>query len=257
MINHAIHSNADIIIFDLEDAVPDDKKDYARKYIIDFLNSNRVNKKIGIRINSMETPYFYQDMYDIYGSNFKPDYIIVPKSEDGINHIYKFLGIPLIALIETPSGVENANRIAAYDGVVMISYAAGDLSFSAGGNISGYLSNVYVKTKIVLAARSAGIEAVDKVYFDLENSEGFRLEAVEAKSLGYSGKQVIHPSQIDIASEVFSPSRDEIEWARSVIAEYGKSIKTGKGALRLNGELIDSVHIRMAKKILEAYETIK
>lgn len=251
MIINSLKLDEDIIIFDLEDAVPDEKKEYAREYILNFLIDKKTEKKIAIRINSMETPYFYRDINDIYNSDAKIDYVVVPKAEPGIGHIYGVLGIPLIPLIETVRGFKHIDNVISEDGVSMISWAAADFSLSMSGNINGYATNEYIATTVAVAARSAGIEPVDKVYFDLENTDGFKDEALKSRNLGYAGKQVIHPSQITTANEVFSPSREDLEWAEKVINTYNESIKTGKGALRLDGKLIDSVHIRMARNILE------
>lgn len=248
---NSLQLDEDIIIFDLEDAVPENNKDLARDYILDFLQHQKTTKKVAIRINSMQTPYFYKDIYSIYKSNVKLDYIVIPKSEPGIGQIYRLLGIPLIPLIETARGIKDINDIVSEDGVIMVSWAAADLSFSLGGNISGYTKNDYISTAVAVAARSNGIAPIDKVYFDLQDANGFKEEAITSKNLGYAGKQVIHPSQVKIANQVFSPSKNEIEWAKNVINAYNESIKNNRGALKLEGKLIDSVHIRMARNILD------
>ncbi len=251
MVINSLRLNADIIIYDLEDAVPDDKKDSARSYILEFLKTNIIKKAVAIRINSMETPYFYNDITSLLKTDAKIDYIMIPKACTGIKHIYRLLGIPLIPLIETAEGFTKINDIAHEDGVSMISWAAADFSLSVSGNIDGYAQNTYIATAVAVAARSAGILPIDKVYFDLNNINGFRDEAVRSKNLGFAGKQVIHPTQIDIANSVYAPSEEEINWAKMVIEEYNKSASQGRGALRIDGRLIDSVHIRMARNILD------
>lgn len=251
MVVNSLKLDEDIIIFDLEDAVPEEKKDYAREYILNFLKNKKTNKKIAIRVNSMETPYFYRDINAIYGSDASIDYIVVPKAEPGIGHIHRVLGIPLIPLIETAYGFKHIDSIISEEGVSMISWAAADFSLSMNGNIKGYAENEYIATTVAVSARSAGIEPIDKVYFDIDNPVGFKEEAIKSRYLGYAGKQVIHPSQITDANSIFSPSREDIEWAKKVINAYNESAKTGKGALKLDGKLIDSVHIRVAKNILD------
>ncbi len=251
MVGKSQSLDTDMIIFDLEDAVPETEKNGAREFILEFIQTNKINKKIAIRINDMDTGYFYHDIIAINSAEKKPDYLVVPKSELGLSHIYRHLGIPLIALIETAEGMNKLDDVISQEGVEMVSWAAGDLSFSAGGNIEGYSSNLYLKTKIIISARAHGIKAMDKVYFDLNNLDGFADECKESRSLGYEGKQVIHPSQVAIANQIFSPSREEIEWAKKIIKEYRASSSSGRGAINVDGQLVDSVHIRMAESILK------
>ncbi len=251
MVNKSSDMDEDMIIFDLEDSVPDSEKDSAREFILEFIQNSTARKKIAIRINAMDTGYFYHDIIAIDRAEKKPDYLVVPKSELGLSHIYRHLGIPVIALIETARGMNKLDDVISQEGIEMVSWAAGDLSFSAGGNIQGYSSNLYLKTKVAISSRSFGVKAMDKVYFDLNNSDGFAEECREAKSLGYEGKQVIHPSQVAIANQIFSPTREEIEWAKKIIRAYRESSSMGKGALNVDGQLVDSVHIRMAESIIK------
>lgn len=250
MVINSLKLDEDIIIFDLEDAVREEKKDFAREYILNFLKDKKTNKQTAIRINSMETPYFYRDINAIYGNDANIDYIVVPKAEPGIGHIHKVLGIPLIPLVETAYGFKHIDTVISEEGVAMVSWAAADFSLSMHGNIKGYAKNEYIATTVAVSARSAGIEPIDKVYFEIDNPDGFKEETLTSRYLGYAGKQLIHPSQISDANSIFSPSKEDIEWAERVINAYNESARTGKGALRLDGELIDSVHIRMAKNIM-------
>ncbi|MEM4884755.1 MAG: CoA ester lyase, partial [Saccharolobus sp.] len=168
-----------------------------------------------------------------------------------ISFLYKATGKSLIPLIETAKGVMRIEEIARSEGVVAISYGIADLSLSLGGDYTFYERNEFIKTKVVIAAKTYDIDAIDKVYFDLKNLEGFRRECEEAKKLGYTGKQVIHPSQVEIVNEVFSPSKEELEWARKVIEAYEKAKREGRGAIRLDDKLIDYVHYKIAKRIVE------
>src|SRR5439155_778550 len=102
---------------------------------------------------------------------------------------------------------------------------------SVGGDVEAYGRNVYVKTRLVIAAAAYGLEAIDRVFFDLEDDDGFRTEALEAKRLGYVGKQVVHPKQVRLAHEVFSPTEDEIRWAREVVQAYEEAAQQGRGAI--------------------------
>jgi len=108
-----------------------------------------------------------------------------------------------------------------------------------------------VKTLVVVAAAAYGLDAIDKVFFDLADEEGFRAEALEAKRLGYAGKQVVHPDQVRLSNEVFSPTVDELRNAKEIVESYEAAARAGKGAIRVGDRLVDAVHYRWAKRILD------
>src|SRR5881628_211305 len=143
-----------------------------------------------------------------------------------------------------PPGVLRVEDVVRSEGAVAVTYGAG-------GDVEAYGRNVYVKTRLVIAAAAYGIEAIDRVYFDLEDDEGFRTEALEAKRLGYVGKQVVHPTQVCLANEIFSPTEEEIRWAKEVVRAYEEAARQGRGAIRVRDRLVDAVHYRGAKKTLE------
>lgn len=257
MIRKSATLNADSIIFDLEDSVPQDKKEEARKLISELLREMDFGKKeICIRINPTSSIESMKDLIFAYKED-KIDCLVVPKSEGELDKIYYATNKKVIALIETVKGFLNIRKILNADGIIAVTWGSADFAVSAGGKEEAYSKNLYIKTKVVLAAREAGIDAIDKVYFDISNSEGFKQECLESKSLGFNGKQVIHPSQIDIANEVFSPSRDEIEWAKRIIEEMEKAKERGIAAITVDNKLVDLVHIRMAKKILSLAEKLE
>ncbi|MEM0120493.1 MAG: aldolase/citrate lyase family protein, partial [Thermoprotei archaeon] len=137
------------------------------------------------------------------------------------------------------------------EGVVAVTWGAADMAFSFGGSVEAFSNNAYVRTKVAAAAAAHGVEAVDKVYFNVEDVEGFIADCREAKKYGFSGKQVIHPSQIAPANTIFSPTKEEVEWAQKILEAYEEGRKSGRGAIRLDNELVDEVHVRIAKKILQ------
>ncbi|MEM3350628.1 MAG: CoA ester lyase [Saccharolobus sp.] len=251
MIRKSLEINADSIIFDLEDSVPPEDKEKARELLTKLLKELDWGKKeLCVRINSLQLLDSYRDI-SIIGNEDKISCIVVPKTEGDISFLYKATGKSLIPLIETAKGVMRIEEIARSEGVVAISYGIADLSLSLGGDYTFYERNEFIKTKVVITAKTYDIDAIDKVYFDLKNLEGFRRECEEAKKLGYTGKQVIHPSQVEIVNEVFSPSKEELEWARKVIEAYEKAKREGRGAIRLDDKLIDYVHYKIAKRIVE------
>ncbi|MDG6935020.1 MAG: HpcH/HpaI aldolase/citrate lyase family protein, partial [Nitrososphaerota archaeon] len=111
---------------------------------------------------------------------------------------------------------------------------------------------LYAKSRIAAAAHAFGIDPIDQVFLDLRNTEGLRLSALSAKNLGFVGKLVIHPDQIDVVNRAFSPSEREINWARRIVEAWEEHGKEGRGAFRLDDRMIDLVHVRMAERILDA-----
>ncbi|MEM0491915.1 MAG: CoA ester lyase [Acidilobaceae archaeon] len=256
-IRKAPQIRADAIVFDLEDAVPEAEKDNARRLLESILSESsyreqlRSTKRVCLRVNSMYTRNFYWDILIVY--NLDPiDCIIIPKAETDLSFIYKATGRTLMAIVETARGFTRIESIASSEGLDSLILGVADLALSVGGSLESYERNTYIRTKLVLAAKAYGLQAIDKVYFNIDDIEGFKREALEAKALGYNGKQVIHPNQVSIANEVFKPTREEIEWAKKVVDAYEKAIREGLGAIRLEGRLVDYVHYRLAKRILES-----
>jgi citrate lyase subunit beta/citryl-CoA lyase len=155
-------------------------------------------------------------------------------------------------IIETARGLVNLERVVSSKGVVAVSYGAGDFALSVGGSAGSYLDNMAIKTFIVATAKAYGAEAIDNVFFDLDDIDGFRKQALAARGLGYTGKELVHPSQIPVANEVFSPDPLQIAWARRVVEEYDNASKKGIGAIRLDGQMVDVLQFKQAKKLLEA-----
>jgi len=247
----ALELRPDSVIIDLEDAVPIDGKENARKLISELLPQlDWGNKELCVRVNAPNTPWFYGDIDTVMKID-NVRCIVIPKAEFDLGFIYKATGKEIEPLIETARGLLNIEEVVRSEGVTAVSYGIADFALSVGGVLQAYESNQVLRTMVVSAARAYGVDPIDRVYFDIKNIEGFRRECVEAKSLGFVGKQVIHPSQIPIANEVFSPSKEEIEWARRVVEAYEKAVREGRGAISLDGQLVDHVHYRLAKRILD------
>jgi citrate lyase subunit beta/citryl-CoA lyase len=251
MIRKSSSLGADSIILDLEDAVPTRQKEKARALVAKSISEvDWGRRELCVRINS---PTSRQGKADIarLRSLDRLDTFVVPKAEGDLSTIHKSTGKHLIPIIETAKGLSGIDIVTGSGGVDAVTYGAADFALSVAGSVSEYLENVYVKTKIVVAARSTGIDPIDNVYFDLKDISGFERSAKQARALGFSGKQVVHPSQITIANRVFSPSREELAWARKVLGAYNKSSRSGRGALALKGALVDEVHRKLAKRMLD------
>lgn len=251
MIAKAAGIEADSIILDLEDAVPAEEKGAARESLGAFLRKAEWgDRELAVRINAQGTREGDKDVATVTAEG-RIQAVVVPKAESDLTPLAKSTGKALIPLIETPRGVLHVEEVVRSEGVVAVSYGAGDLATSVGGDAATYGRNIYVKTLLVIAASAYGIDAIDRVYFDLKDEAGFRAEALEAKRLGFVGKQVVHPDQVRLANEVFTPTHEEIRWAKEVVEAYEAAAREGRGAIRVRDRLVDAVHYRSAKKTLE------
>lgn len=250
----------DCVIFDLEDAVPLDQKERARDLIVRILNDpykeshySFERKELCVRINQLDSDLSKEDVR-VFSKVEMIDSFVVPKAEEsGIEQLHRMSGKHIIPIIESAKGLLRVESIASQKGVDALTYGCADMALSMRGSIQNYQKNEYLRTRIAVVARGYGLEPIDQVFFNLNDMEGFRNECIEAKGFGYSGKLLIHPSQIEIANHIFSVwTEEEIEWAREVVRAYETALKSGnKGAIRLNGELVDAVHYKTAKGILE------
>lgn len=247
--------DADSIIFDLEDAVPAGAKSGARDLLRKLLDELEwgPRKEICVRVNRTGENYSQADFDAVNGMN-KVETIVLPKIETSANKIYEYTGKNLLGLVETARGLLNIREIAASNGAVALSFGPQDYANSVNGNVIAYTSNLSVITSIVSAARAYDLDPIDGVYFELSNLEGFKKAAETAKNLGCSGKQVVHPSQIAIANEVFSPSPKEIAEAKKIVEIYERAEKSNTGALRVDDRLIDAVHYRRALDLIRRME---
>ncbi len=251
MVAKAATLDADSVVLDLEDSVPPDAKEQARATLRRLVAAlDWGGRELCVRINPLSSLESYRDLLLVSGLD-RVDAIVVPKAEVGVGQAYRATGKHLIPIIETARGLLKVGDIVAEEGVVAVTWGAGDLAYSVGGSVDAYSSNIYVRTLVVACAVSAGITAIDKVYFNVADTAGFIKDAEEAKRFGFTGKQVIHPSQIDPANKVFTPTKEEVDWANRVLAAYEDARRTGRGAVRVDDSLVDEVHVRMARSILQ------
>jgi citrate lyase subunit beta/citryl-CoA lyase len=250
----AAELEVDSVIIDLEDAVPEHEKVLARTAASKALMQlNWKGKEVCVRINSLDTKAGYLDAFELSSSE-RLDTIVVPKAESAgvIENLYKTTGKTCIPLVETAKGFLGLEELVRAEGVVAVAYGPADFALSVGGEVDVYGANIYVKTKLVVASKAYGLDALDKVFFKLGDLEGLRSESLEAKKMGYTGKQLVHPAQIPVVNAVFSPTPEEIKQAEIVVQNYEQAIKQGAGAVRMNNSLIDAVHYRLAKKLLDS-----
>ena len=260
---------ADIICFDLEDSVPDNEKDAARRIIAETLLARRQEYSgiVYVRTNSPESGLIPDDLKAILQEGI--DGIVVPKVNDVSEmleikkHIVmlekerKTDKIALMPSIETARGVVNAYLIAsAEERIKALVFGVFDFLYDMRLDYDEHdpVGYSYVRAKIPVDARAAGVHAIDAIWQKIDDIDGLIRDATMARRLGYSGKSIIHPSQIEPVHKVFRPSKNEVEWAKKVVQALGQAMKkgTGRGAIRLEGKMIDAVHYKQAKAILDA-----
>lgn len=236
---------ADMIILDLEDAVPPGMKDEARMAASEAAATGFGDRLTAIRVNAPDTKWHLNDVAVVKQS--RCDVVVLPKVEcaDVASEAADRLGKAIIVMIETPRGVLNAASICAVEGVVGVFVGANDLAnelrLPPG---SGRGAMAMALQTIILAARAAGIWVFDSVYNDLNNPEDLAAECAEGRMLGFDGKTLIHPNQIAAANAAFSPSEAEIEDARALVAA------ASGGAERFRDRMIETMHVEAARRIL-------
>jgi len=269
--------NSDILCFDLEDSVPIDEKESARNLVnkiireINIMDQSSKKTLVTVRINAPGTELAIYDLNKIITEGI--DAIVIPKVENesqviNLSGIVKTLEkenniqnnlIKLIPSIESSLGVVNAYSIAKSDQRIS-SLIFGIFDFLHDMKIDTndheiLTSFMYARAKVPVDARAAGIDSIDSIWQDINDSKGLEKDLALGKKLGYTGKCIIHPSQLDLVHKIFSPSLQDIQWAEKVISALDRSIndKTTKmGAVNLEGKMIDAVHYKQAKRILES-----
>jgi citrate lyase subunit beta/citryl-CoA lyase len=277
MMEKAANSNADYIFLDLEDAVVPADKPQALKNVIQALNDidwKGKGKTMSVRINGLDTQYMYRDMVDLLEqAGDKIDTILVPKVgvpgdlymvEAMCSQIEQAKNLPhkigLEALIETALGMANVEAIAQcsprleamHFGVA--DYAASNRArtVNIGGLNPDYPGDQwhFALSRMTVACRAYGLRAIDGPFGDISDPEGYKLAARRGAALGLEGKWAIHPSQIDLANEIYSPPAAEIDRAHRILAALEEAAAQGKGAAQLDGKMIDAASARMAENIV-------
>lgn len=284
-------SDADVINIDLEDSVAPDDKEAARKQTIQAIGDvDWGNKTLSVRINGLDTPYWYRDVVDLMEqASERLDLIMIPKVGNAsdiyavdalvtaIEHAKnreKRLGFEVI--IESAAGICHVEEIAsASPRMQAVSLGAADFAASMGmatTGIGGTQENYYMhregqrywsdpwhwaQAKIVAACRTHGVLPVDGPFGDFSDKEGFMAQARRSATLGMVGKWAIHPSQIALANEVFSPSDEAVTEAREILAAMEEAKRSGAGATVYKGRLVDIASIKQAEVIVRQAELIQ
>lgn len=264
MLQNAGILGADSVILDLEDAVSLDEKDAARVLVRNAIsNLNFSGCEVVVRINSIKGDYGYDDINVI--ARVKPDAILVPKAtEEDIEEIdemlsiiereegFKLGSIKIIPLVETAIGLENIREtILASKRNIAVLLGAEDLTADMGIKRTREGEEIfYARNRVASICKAYKIDAIDTPFADVNDIEGLIEDTKRAKSIGMTGKAAINPRQIDYIHDVFSPSREEIEYARRVLAAKEVALKEGKGVFSLDGKMVDAPIIQRAETIL-------
>lgn len=257
----ALQSTADVIVFDLEDSVIPAQKEWARANVVGIL-AERLGKPMLVRINSVSTPWALQDLLAVLPQ--KPYGIMLPKSELACD-IKKVCWVSeqltgadseprIYPLIESAAGVERALEIAqASRRICRLVFGALDYLLDLGLDYNSDPSLLaYARARLVGISAITGLEGpVDTVYPVFNDEEGLLRDTLEAKKLGFAGKLVIHPRQIEIVNRVFSQSSAQIEEAKQIVKVYKEAQLEGKGAIQWKGKMIDEPILKRAQRVLQ------
>ena len=244
---------ADAIIFDLEDAVTPEEKPAARDLLARFLAEGGYGRRARIvRINGLDTEWGRADAVAFAGSAV--DAVLVPKVNGpaDLDAVAALTGeTPLWAMMETPAGVLNAAAIAAHPRLQGMVMGTNDLMKDIGARFRADRLSMQAGLGLcVLAARAHGRVIVDGVYNAFRDDEGLRAECEQGRDMGFDGKTLIHPAQLDIANAAFAPSAAEIDLARRQIAAFDEAVAAGQGVAVVDGKIVENLHIVTAKAVL-------
>jgi len=250
----AAQSESDVVVLDLEDAVAPSNKQAAREAVRDMLDDVEADGRICVRVNPIGHGASADLAMVLTGTH--PDSVMLPKTESA-SDVTSLTGLladrdanlPVLALIESAGGVLRADEIAGAEGTDALLFGAEDLTADIGATRTSEGTEVlYARERVVLTASAADIDAIDTVYTDFGDTDGFREETEFAIELGYDGKMAIHPDQVSIINKAFTPAQSEIEWAQRVLAADEQA---EAGVYEVDGEMIDAPLIKRAERILE------
>lgn len=268
MLANAGSLGADIVIFDLEDAVAQAEKDTARILVRNALTYMKPATGVTVRINALDTPYWQQDIQAAVQGG--ADYILAPKCaqpsdahtliqtiEDAENKAGRDKKILLFGLIESTLGVENAFALAgSHPRLAAILLGAEDLTAELGARRTPKGDEIlYARSRVLMACRAAGIKALDTPFPFVTDLDGLKADAAFSAQLGFDGKAVISPHHVHDVNAAFSPSAEQVRWAERVMAVARRAEEEGKGAVSLDGMMVDLPIIKRAERILSRAAT--
>ncbi len=258
---------ADGVIFDLEDAVAPDAKAAARDQVCAAVAKGGYgDRELVIRVNGMDTEWWRHDMEAALRA--RPGAILLPKVESVkqlrdadrvVRHHDSSGDIALWAMMETPLGVLHADDIAGYSGRLQcLVLGTSDLTKDLHAqHVPDRMPLLYALSKCLMAARAFGLAVLDGVHLDLDDMNGFVAACEQGRAMGFDGKTLIHPKQIDPCNDVFAPSQAQVEHAHKVIAAYQEAVRQGKGVVVVDGALVENLHVENAQRMASLHAAIE
>jgi citrate lyase subunit beta / citryl-CoA lyase len=250
---------ADAIIFDLEDAVAPDAKESARTAAVAAATSGEYGGKVlTIRCNGLDTPWGAADLEAAAAA--RPDAVVVPKVS-GVAHLEQVTAItgdvPVWAMVETPAALFAVREIAAFPQVSVLVMGTNDLVKELrAALVPGRAPLLPHLATALLGAREAGKAILDGVFNDVKDLDAFRAECVQGKEMGFDGKTLIHPSQVEVTNEVWAPTEDEMAHAKKVVEAFAEAESAGRGVVVVDGRMVENLHRDIAERVLATAEAI-
>lgn len=250
----ALSAGADAVVADLEDAVPAAEKETARKLVAEVFAGPRTASLVAVRVNGAGTAFWDDDLRAL--APLPLDVLVLPKATPGAVAELPEEGPPVLAIVESARGLKHAYETASAPRVAALALGAVDLGLELGLEPRPDGQEVLLaRSQLVLDSAAAGIRApFDLVHLDTRDADGLERECRLARSLGFRGKLCIHPAQVEIVNRVFSPQEKEIEHARRIVDVYERSAAEGRGAVALDGQMVDLPVVERARQVLAQAE---
>lgn len=244
---------ADAIIFDLEDAVAPEEKALARDLLAQALSEGGYGNRARIvRINGLDTPWGVEDLA-VFGAHPGVEAVLIPKVNRvaDLDAVAAVTAKPLWAMMETALGMLNAGQIAAHPSLQAMVMGTNDLAKELGARYRADRLPLQAGLGLcLLAAKAYGRVIVDGVYNAFKDEAGLRAESVQGRDMGFDGKTLIHPAQVEIANKAFAPSVAELDLARRQIAAFNAATAAGQGVAVVDGKIVENLHIVTAQAVL-------
>jgi len=262
----AAGAGADTLLFDLEDSVAPEQKEAARANVAAFLTSSEgADSELAVRVNAPQSPGFRADVEAVVEAGART--LLIPKCDGAatvgeiaaqLEAIESARGaehrdVRLLALLESPAGVANALAIGAAARVDALCFGHADFSLEMGLARADASDGVayHARCAVAIAAKACGVAPIDTVYLDVRDDTGFRADAELSLRLGFEGKLCIHPRQVELLHEVFTPSAQQIDYARRVVTAWQEAVAEARGVLTIDGKMIDAPLVAAQERVLE------
>jgi len=253
-IGRAGESGADALILDLEDSVAPERKAEARELVAEVIRSKRFGGvEAAVRINPPGTDHFAADLEAVIAAGGRTIMLSKSESPSQVAEVARSLGAKLLLLVETPLGIVNAVELArSSESVESLCFGPADFSLAMGLATTDASRGIayHARCQLVIAAKAAGVGAIDSVHLDVKDEAAFREDALLGLRIGYEGKLCIHPRQVAITNEVYTPSEAEIARARRILEAWQQAADEGRGVFSLDGQMIDEPVAAAQRRVL-------